>query len=150
MNVAQKVSGKAMSIPGGLALGAGVSMLLTVALSAAVAKLVQTELLSQEKIGYGVMIILLISSFLGAMTAQGRVKHRRAMVCFLSGILYYLLLLSITALFFGGQYSGMWVTGLVILAGVGSAAMTTARQGRGGRNKKFPKALKKYDRRTVN
>lgn len=121
-----------MTIQGGLAVGAAVNLGMTILLSALLAKLLQTGVLAQNQTGYGVMVLLLLASFFGAAVAQGRVKHRRMMVCMLSGGVYYLSLLAITALFFGGQYTAMGVTALVVLAGCGTAALLCTRKGRGG------------------
>ena len=122
-----------MSIPGGLAVGMTVGLIVTVLLSSLVAKLLQTGVLAQNQTGYAVMGLLLAASFAGAAVAQGRVKHRRRMICMLSGGIYYLSLLAITALFFGGQYTAMGVTALVVLAGCGTAALMCVRQGRRGK-----------------
>lgn len=118
-------------------MGGLTSLLLTMILSAILAKMVETEALAQRNIGYGVMILLLISSFLGAAAAQGRVKHQRLLVCILSGCVYFLLLLGITALFFGGQYSGMGVTALLVFGGAGTAALLCTRQGKGSHKRKL-------------
>lgn len=129
-------TGKAASIPGGLALGAGVSVAVTLVLSAIIAKLVQMEALRQDKIGYAVMVLLITASSLGAAIAQGKVKHQRVLVCMLSGLIYYVILICITALFFGGQYTGFGVTGLLILGGAGTTALLSGRRkGRGGKRK---------------
>lgn len=122
------------TIPGGLALGAGVSTVVTVLLAALIAKLVQSETLRQDQIGYGTMVLLMMASCLGALTAQGRVKHKRGLVCMLSGAVYFLILCSITALFFGGQYTGFGATALVVLGGAGTAALISGyRAGKGRR-----------------
>jgi len=129
-------TGKAASMPGGLTLGAGVSVAVTLMLSAVIAKLVQAETLRQDQIGYAVMVLLLTASCLGAAIAQGRVKHQRVLVCMLTGLIYFLILICITALFFGGQYTGFGVTGLLILGGAGTAAlMSGCRKGRGAKTK---------------
>jgi len=129
-------TGKAASMPGGLALGAGVSVAVTLVLSAIIAKLVQMEALRQDQIGYAVMVLLITASSLGAAIAQGKVKHQRVLVCMLSGLIYYVILICITALFFGGQYTGFGVTGLLILGGAGTTALLSGRRkGRGGKRK---------------
>ncbi|MBQ3503107.1 MAG: TIGR04086 family membrane protein [Oscillospiraceae bacterium] len=129
-------TGKAASMPGGLALGAGISVAVTIILSAVIAKLVQTEALQQDQIGYAVMVLLITASSLGAAIAQGKVKHQRVLVCMLSGLIYYVILICITALFFGGQYTGFGVTGLLILGGAGTTALLSGRRkGRGGKRK---------------
>ncbi len=139
MTQTQKPTGRASSIPAGLAFGALISITVTILMALILAKLVQTEVLLQEQIGYGVMVLLLASSFLGAATAQGKVKHRRLMICMLSALIYFFILMSITALFFGGQYSAVGVTAGVILAGAGTAALLCTGQGKGRRQKRKPR-----------
>lgn len=126
-----------MSLPGGLSIGAAVSMGITLIAAALLAKLVDMEKLPWEKIGYGIMVTLLAASFLGAAAAYGRVKRQRLMVCLLSGVAYYGLLLALTALFFGGQYEAMGVTGALILAGSGTAGLLGLREGRGGKHRRI-------------
>ena len=127
----KKTTGRAASIPAGLASGALVNILITLMLTAVIAKMVQSGLLSQDQIGYGIMFLLFFSSVAGAMTAQSRVKHRRMLVSLLSGLIYIVILLSVTALFFGGQYAGFGVTVLLIMGGTGTVAILSG--SRGGR-----------------
>ncbi len=130
----KKPTGRSSSVPGGLAAGAAVSMLSTVVIAMILAKLIQSQTLAQERIGYGIMTLLFISSFLGAAVSQGRVKHRRLMVCMLSGLVYFVLLMSMTALFFGGQYSAVGVTACLVFGAAGCAGLLLA-GGRGGSSK---------------
>lgn len=125
------VTGRAMSIPGGLAVGVGAGIAMTLAGSVILTKLVLSETMQMENLGYGIVGLLLMSSFIGAVTACGRVKRRPLLICMLSGGLYFLILLSITALFFGGQYNGVGVTGLLVLGGSGAAALVLAGKGSG-------------------
>lgn len=131
----RKPTGRAMSIPGGLAVAAGVSVSVTIAACLILTKLVVEEKLPMEHVGYGSMILLLTASFLGAVAAQGKIKHRKMLVCLLSGLVYYGILLGFTALFFGGQYTGIGVTGFLILGGCGTAALVTAGQGTSRKNR---------------
>lgn len=117
MVVNRKVTGTAAAMPVGLAIGLGVSMGVTLLGSGILAWLINREMVAQSGIGYGSLGILLASSLLGAAVSYGKIKHRRMLVCALSGAVYFVSLLCVTALFFGGQYQGMGVTGLVILAG---------------------------------
>ncbi|MDD5864063.1 MAG: TIGR04086 family membrane protein [Firmicutes bacterium] len=137
MVVNRKPTGKAMSIPGGLAVGALFSIGATLLLTAVLAKLVEGETVQQENIGYGVMVILTVSAFTGALVSFGRIKRQRLLVCGLSGLLYFVILMSMTALFFGGQYSSVGVTALLILLGSAVAALLGLKQGGGGRRKKI-------------
>lgn len=128
MVVNRKVTGTASSIPVGLAAGACVNTAITLSGALLVARLILNGRIPTEGIGYCSMIILLASSALGACMAVSRIKHRRVYVCVLSGLTYYALLLAATALFFDGQYRGMDVTALVIMAGVGTVALGQRKQ----------------------
>ena len=120
----KKITGRATSLPVGLAIGATCSLAATLILTAILAKLVEAETLPVEKIGYGIMALLIVSSFAGAMIAFGRIKRQRMLV-------------SVTALFFGGQYSAVGTTALLVLAGSGTAALLGLRQGRGTKRTKI-------------
>ncbi len=117
MVVNQKVTGRISSIPAGIAIGEAVSMILTVLGALLTAILVDRGVIPEENIGYGSLLTLLAASTAGAFLSWKRIRHRRAMVCMIHSAGYYLLLLSIAALFFGGQYEGMGVTALVVLGG---------------------------------
>ncbi len=130
MTANRKVTGTASTMPGGLAVGGILSLSITLVGSMITAWLIGTGRISETAMGYCAMGILLLSSFAGAMTAARKIKHRLLYVCGLSGLLYYGLLLCVTALFFGGQYEGMGVTGLVVLAGTGCAALLMVRGGK--------------------
>ncbi len=123
MVVNQKVTGRASSIPVGLMVGLGISLALTLAFSMAIAYLQSGEMISEAGLGYAVIVTLLTASAAGAAAAYHRIKHQRLLVCLGAGGCYYLALLAMTALFFGGQYSGMGVTGLVIFGGAGCVGL---------------------------
>lgn len=137
MVVNQKPTGRASSMPGGLAFGAVVSVAVTVIAAVALAWMMDKEILSQDQIGYGVMVLLVTASFAGAMASFGKIKRLRMMVCVASGVIYFGLLLSLTALIFGGQFNGVGVTFLLITAGSLSAALMGLRVGKGRKIKKF-------------
>ena len=123
MTVNKRVTNTAVAMPRGVALGAVLSLLVTLAGAMIVAALVNRETIEESAIGYGAMVILLLASLSGTWLAVNRVKRQRMIVCGLTGAAYYLSLLACTALFFGGQYTGMGVTALVILAGCGTVAL---------------------------
>lgn len=123
MVVNRKVTGTASSMPAGLALGLCASLAVTIVGSILAANLVLRETIPENGIGYCSMVILLLSSVLGAVVSVNRIKHRRLYVCALSGVVYYGALLATTALFFGGQYQGMGVTAMMVLAGCGAVAL---------------------------
>ena len=120
----------------------GISMIVSVgsalAGSAVGAWLLSSEKIEERNIGYITMILLLVSSFLGALVATRLINEKRMLVCLCAGSVYLLSLLGITALFFGGIYSGVGESALVILAGVLSVALIALKG-----NKSTKKRLKK-------
>lgn len=137
MTLNHKVTGRAMSIPAGLAFGASVSVLMTLMMAAVTAKLISAQMIEETSIGYGIMLILLSSSFTGALTAACKVKRQRLLVCALSGAVYLVILLSVTALFFGGQYEAVGVTSLLVFGGCTAAGFVGIREKRGTRSRKI-------------
>lgn len=135
MNGKQKYTGRTLSVPAGVAVGLGVSLGITGAVIALLAKMVDSEMMPWENVGYGIMVMLLAASFFGAIAAYGKVRRQRLMICLLAGAVFFCVLLSMTALFFGGQYDGVITTFLLILAGSGTAGLLGLRQGRGSRKK---------------
>ena len=117
MNMIFRNNGRASSMPAGFAWGGVVSMAMTLLLSAVLAWLIISEKMMQSQIGFAVMVILTVSSFLGAKAAAGKIRRRLLLVCICSGVVYLSVLLSITALFFGGQYSGVGESAMLIFCG---------------------------------
>lgn len=124
-------TGRALSIPAGLATGLCISLVTTLILSALLAKLVSTEKVEWGNIGYGIMIILLLTSVIGSKATCIMIKRRKLIGCLLAGLLYWLSLIMITALFFGGQYDGMGVTGFIVLCGSAVVCLLESRGERG-------------------
>lgn len=123
----KKASGRAISIPAGVGAGIIVSMIATLLGAVVAAWLLNDQRIETQQIGYVSMVTLLVSSALGAWIASGLVKHRYLVVCLAAGGGYYAALLGITALFFGGQYQGMGVTLLLVLAGCASIGLLKSR-----------------------
>lgn len=123
-------NGRASSIPAGLALAAAVSLGITGAGSVVTAWLVLRGSFPPGWAGYCAMVILLLGSITGAATAVSRIRRLRMQMSLAAGAIYYLCLVSITALFFGGRYQGLGVTGLIIFCGSGLVILL----GPGGKN----------------
>ena len=117
-----KLSGKTMGIPGGLAIGTLLSIVITISGAMIIAALLNTEKVGEGSTGFLTMIIHGISSISGAWAAMALVKRLRLQICILTGVCYYLILLGMTALFFDGQYSGLGLTALIVLLGCGFVA----------------------------
>ena len=123
----RKQSGLAVSFPVGVAIGAGVSMAITIILASIMAWMMGREIISGGGIGIASATILVTSAIAGSIAASGKIKHRRLLACMTSGGVYYMLLLCCTALFFGGQYQGMGVTALTVIGGSAAAAIIELR-----------------------
>lgn len=132
----QKPTGRALSMPAGLFWGGAVSLVITIISAAILAKLLDAEILAWENVGYGVMALLLLSTVSGAVTAYSKIKRQRLITCLLSGVIYLGILMSITALFFGGQYDSVGVTAVLVLGGSCAAGLLGMRNGGGGKRKK--------------
>ena len=128
MTINQKVTGTAVTMPVGICIGCVVSTALTILGAGLVAKLIDMEVLRENAIGYGAMMIILLASISGAGIAVTKIKKRMLQVSAMVGLLYYAMLLAMTALFFGGQYQGMGVTALMILAGCGVVVLIAGRE----------------------
>lgn len=133
MTVNRKVTGKSLSMPAGLAIGLGVSMGLTLLLSVILAKLVSNEQVPWEQVGYGIMLLLFCSAMTGTAISCGVIKRRKLVICAAQSGLFWVSLLALTALFFGGQYSGVGTTAIIISGGNFAVYLLSLRGG--GRKK---------------
>ena len=113
----QKHTGRAVSIPSGLAAGAITSIMVTLIVSAVGAWMIAAEVMPQKQIGYCSVVSLLLAAIFGSLTAMKRVKRKTMMVGLLNGGVYYGILIILTVLFFGGNLQGMGVTMVVVLLG---------------------------------
>ena len=130
MTVNRKVTGVAVTMPMGIGIGCGISMLLTILGAVVIAKMISMEIMQETAIGYGAMVIILTASACGAAVAVKKVQKRMLQVSALVGVIYYGLLLITTALFFGGHYRGMGVTALLVVAGCGVVVLMESREKR--------------------
>ncbi len=144
MTTNQRVTGRAMSMPAGMGLGLGLSVLLTVVGCAILAWLLGNETLPEESMGYGAMVILLLASWAGSLTAALLIRHRKLLVCLGTGGSYLALLLLVNGLAFGGSLKGLWVTALLILGGCAAAAALTAGWGKGHKKSPYGKNIQKF------
>lgn len=124
------MTGRAVSMPRGLAIGALVSVVMTILVTAVGAHMIASEIMPQEQIGYCSIAAILASTISGGLTAASRIKRRRLLTCMLSGTCYFIILLSVTALFFGRQYEGFGVTLLIVILGSFVAALLGKREHR--------------------
>ena len=120
------------SVAKGAAVGAGGSMVATLALTALAAGLVNGEQISETGTDYLTVGILILSAMAGALIAAAIVGHRRLLTCIASGAGYLLLLPAAAMLLFDGVNGTFGVTALAVLGGAGGAALAGIKEGRKG------------------
>ena len=137
-----KRTGTTLSIPYGIALGVCAALCTTVSCSAITAKMVDQQWIHHNHIGYAIMVFLLLAAWIGTRISYKKIKRQKVLVCMLTGIAFYGILLCITAIFFGGQYSGVGETGLLILGGT----LLSALPEHSNKSRKIYGKRKKYNR----
>lgn len=135
-------TGRAPSIGKGVMKGLGRATAWTLMASMATAWMVDREIMKLEHTGYAAMAILLVCGlFLGKQAAPVTAKERLIGAAAGTG-LYYLCLLLVNWLFFGGVTKGLWIMLLILLMGTALGSIQP-RRGRGGvptRRYKIPKS----------
>ncbi|MBE6958790.1 MAG: DUF3792 family protein [Ruminococcaceae bacterium] len=121
-----------LGIPGGLALAILVSVVVTLTGSAVMAILIAGGTVGEGSGSAAASCIQALSAALGALTATACVKKMRLQICLLSGLVYYLVLLGITALFFEGEYAGFGRSALMVLLGCGIIAFWPSKKSHTG------------------
>ena len=125
--VKQTGTGRALSMPAGFVWGTATSLCVLFLGTAVTAKLIDLETITWENAGYLILMILILSSWIGGSMSYRKIKRQKAAVCIINGALLFLSLMIITALFFGGQYSGVGETALLIICGSILAVLTENR-----------------------
>ena len=115
-----------------------VSFGITILVSIFLAQLLDRQQLNWEQAGYWIMAMLFVAAFAGGKVGIAAIKRQRLAVSAMCGLLYWGLLLCMTALFFGGNYNAVLETALIIIAGSGCAAMVSLprKKGRGRKIRK--------------
>ena len=127
MALNKKPTGRTSSVQSGLGWGIAAGMGVSLGAAAIIGKLIISGFVLWENIGYLIMCILLGASFLSAAVSCMKIKRQYLVVCALSGVLYFGILLAVTALFFGGQYEAVGATAAMVFAGSVCAAMLNIR-----------------------
>ena len=119
--------------------GAGVSAVVTLALTAIFAGLVSKGTVDESSLGAATAAILILSSVCGALVAASVAGCRRLPVCLASGTIYLLLLLGCAVLLFDGVNGTIGATALMIFGGACAALLLGLKEGRGGKRRQHHK-----------
>ena len=136
MVTGKKTFGKAKPMVVGLAVGVGAALLITLLFAVVVTQLVLGEKIGEGTIGYWTGVMLPLSTGVGAWIAVCLVKSKKMQTCLLTAAVYFLCLLGINALFFGGQFQGVVVSVVMILLGAATTGIIAAKGERKGHNKR--------------
>ena len=118
-------------MPAGIGIGVGISILVLLLGCAVIAALLNNETIGMDALGYGAVIILLASSYIGAVTAASLIKRQRLIVCAVHAGFTLTILLLINGMLFGGSVSGLGATTVLLMGGGACAALTNMeRKGR--------------------
>ena len=131
----KKITGRAPSLGRSAAAGVILGVIWTMISAVIIAKLVDMEIIPMEKVGYGSMTAILSAVFFGATLAGKKAGHMVIQAAALSGGAYFLCLVLVNALFFGGSYVGMGITFLLVALATASAILMMG-QGSGRRRRK--------------
>lgn len=96
-------------------------IIVTIAGTAILSWMILNETIKESTIGYAAMGIILISVFLASGKAVKAAKRNGLIIAALSGLIYWLSLVSANLLMCKGEYHGLWVT-LFLALGGGTAA----------------------------
>ncbi len=135
MSSKRKVTGKATTIPGGIMIGLMISWLISILGAAVGAFLLHSQTLPETAIGYCSLITLVLAAALGSWVAVKKIQRLRFQMSLLTGVCYYISLLSITGLLFGGQYGEAGMSAIAVAVGSGLAVITDVKALKVGRGK---------------
>ena len=136
MVTSKKVRGRATPMLVGIGWGVVTAVAIAFLLVAVLVWLVLANKIDSEHLGYYIMGILLLSSFLGAMVSSQKIKRRWLLVSAVVGVIYYFFLLLMTAFVFGGHFRGVGVTGAMIMLGCVASGVLGIKM-KGGHTKNY-------------
>lgn len=137
----KRQTGKAPSLVKSVVGGSAASLSAAFLGAALLAKLLDMELMQMEQTGYWILGLHLIAVFLGARKAMAGMGREGVLSAGITGGLYYLCLMGVNGMFFGGAFQGMGITLLLVIFS-SVCAILTGRQGagkKGRRRYKIPK-----------
>ena len=134
----RKAMGESSSVMRGMAIGMCMGLLAMLGFSAICATMIAMEIVVPNAENYCTVVILLICTFIAASIAARRTNGKRLLVCMFTGVVMFLVLLSMTAMFFGGQYRGVGMTSVFVFLGsiiAGFAGLRDRKRGNSHKSK---------------
>lgn len=97
--------------------GSIIGILFLLVNAAILTTLVLNRSIPEDRIKYFVLALIVFSTFLGTWIGRKGAGESKNIVCFVTGMVIFCTLLLLTAVLFGGRYTGVGETGLLILCG---------------------------------
>lgn len=97
--------------------GSITGILLLMVSAAILSTLILNGSIPERRINYFVLVLIMVSVFLGTITGGKSAGEYKKIVCLITGTAIFSSLLFVTAVLFGGRYAGVGETGLLILCG---------------------------------
>ena len=123
------------SLPRAIAMGTGLSLGVGVILAALAAAAISRQWIPESGMGYAAAVILIGSTCGGAWLGGRLSPDRRLPVGLAAAGGYFVVLLLLGALCFGGRFHGIPVTAALILGSAGGIALLSLRQGKSRKRK---------------
>ena len=92
--------------------------------AAVIAKLLDEEVITMDSLGYCAMAAHVSAVVIGALTAKSGAGHMAGAAMGIAGAGYYLCLLLVNLLFFGGRYKGLGTTLVLVVLALGAVYLT--------------------------
>lgn len=106
-----------------MVVGIAVCFLSVIVSITVVAGLASSGTIKEDRMDHWVALAHFISSILGSSAVIGKIRENRFVISLLVGVVYIAVLLSITALFFNGEYKSVLVTMFVVISGCFAATI---------------------------
>ena len=138
----KKQTGRSPSLTNAVLKGTGIAVVWTVLCAMMIAQLINSEVMPMESVGYCSMAVHLSAVYLGALAGKRKAAHMGDAAAGITGGCYYVILLMVNTLFFGGQFDGLGVTLALVVLSSGMVILT-AGKGRSGKHRgryKIPRA----------
>ena len=132
----KKISAENFVIPIGIGIALLVSLTITLLGAALGAWAIVTGKIGEGTIGLVTTPTIILAAAVGALIGSVIIKKMRLPMCLICGMCYLLSLLAITALFFDGQYQGIGLGLIAVLAGCVPVAFLPGKKAKIGKGRK--------------
>ena len=127
--------GKIPVIPAAVGIGLGAAWILTILGAVVMTFALAGETISIDSMGFGIVVILFVSTFAASMVATWYAKGKKMQISLITAGVYFLTLLAMNAIFFGGEYRGVGVYLLVVILSGAVAAFVGMGGGKSRKHK---------------